>query len=123
MCTFAFHQNLPRAARLCAALTAVVLTCLPLSAINEQYDVFIDHLAYVLNKSNHTATVVPYDYNLNEDYVKGIRRLPDTLDVPSTIVDMGVEYSVVAIGKKAFMYYESGALNSLSLPTTVTRIG
>lgn len=121
MRTSNFNHNLT-AARWLTTLCAVVLTCLTMSsALYNPYDAWFNHLFYILDKTNHTAKVVPHDYDLDE-YRNGTLVLPDVLEVPSTITCDGEEYTVTAIDNYAFEYYLS-SLKSVTLPPTVTSIG
>ena len=91
------------------------------------YTCKVGGICYDLNGNNHTATVTYSGYPYNNDYtghygsgsLKGLN-----INIPSTITYNNVEYTVTAIGDKAFYDCESSILMaSVTLPSTVTSIG
>ena len=113
--------------RLLSAILAVALffTLLPVSALAEgggstgvshaaiRYlntdDKDIQGLTYILN-ADHTATVANYD-----------NHTPDgVIDIPDTVKKDNIDYTVTAIGNKAF---ESLNVSSVFIPATVRSIG
>ena len=67
-------------------------------------------LTYTLNAADHTATVASYD-NSTPDGV---------IDIPDTVTKDNIDYTVTAIGNKAF---ESLNVSSVFIPATVRSIG
>lgn len=114
--------------RLLSALLAVALffTLLPVSALAEgggstgvshvairtldTDNKDIQGLTYTLNNADHTATVASYDSSTQDGVI----------DIPDTVTKDNVDYTVTAIGNKAF---ESLNVSSVFIPATVRSIG
>lgn len=90
------------------------------------YTCKVNGICYNLNWDTHTATVTYSGYPYNNDYtghygggLKGAN-----IQIPSTITYNDAEYTVTAIGDKAFYDCESSVqMSSITLPSTVTCIG
>lgn len=81
----------------------------------------IGGIRYDLRNNNQTAVVIPIG-SYNE---AGFPASPNTysgqITIPEKVNYNGKDYTVTAIGNRAFYY--SANLNSISLPATVTKIG
>ena len=77
-------------------------------------DFTVDSLNYSVNNDGSTVTVT--------GHVEGYYAMIYDLRIPDTVSYLGKNYSVTAIGNKAF--YDCAVFNTnLSLPSTVTQIG
>lgn len=92
------------------------------------YTCKVDNICYNLNYNNQTATVTYSGYPHNNDYTGHYNDSESLKDrdivIPSTITYNNVEYTVTAIGDKAFYDSENSVLmSSITIPSTVTSIG
>lgn len=92
-------------------LTSALLLAIPMLA--SAYDALIDGIYYNLNTEVKTAEVT-YLFNDNGGY-------SGSYDIPKTIIYDGEEYSVTAIGDKAFQSCHN--VSSITIPNSVTTIG
>lgn len=92
-------------------LTSALLLAIPMLA--SAYDALIDGIYYNLNSEVKTAEVT-YLFNDNGGY-------SGSYDIPKTIIYDGEEYSVTAIGDKAFQSCRN--VSSITIPNSVTTIG
>lgn len=74
------------------------------------YDALVDGIYYNLDNTNKTAEVT----ESAQGYYAGAKT------IPSSITYQSENYTVTAIGRKAF--YQSSTLTSITLPATITRI-
>ncbi len=95
-------------------LLAMMLSALSLNTM--AYDFMVDGIAYNKNSDGKTVTVTYTEYNSSNNY-SGLT----TANIPATVTDSGITYSVTSIDNKAF-YYCSG-LTSVTIPNSVTSIG
>lgn len=94
------------------ALWMTIIAIVPAAAT--AYDFMAGNIAYNRNGDGSTVTVTYTKFGDNYPGVKSI-------DVPELVTDNGTSYRVTAIDNYAF--YESAALEKLTLPVSVTRIG
>ena len=92
-------------------LTSALLLAIPMLA--SAYDALIGGIYYNLNSEVKTAEVT-YLFNDNGGY-------SGSYDIPKTIIFDGEEYSVTAIGDKAFQSCRN--VSSITIPNSVTTIG
>ena len=91
------------------------------------YTCKVNLICYDLHFNDHTATVTYSGQPYNNDYTghyggSGLKGLD--IQIPTTISYNGEEYTVTAIGDKAFYDCESAILiASITIPSTVTSIG
>ena len=105
-------------------LSFVVLLC---ATQIWSYTCKVNGICYNLNWDAHTATVTYSGYPYNNDYVGrygGSSLKGANIQIPSTITYNDVEYTVTAIGERAFYDCESSVLmSSIIIPSSVTSIG
>ena len=81
----------------------------------------VDGIAYKIDKTNKTATVIE-DYYTDED--NNMQQLCDPYSgdivIPTSITVEGVQYTVTEIGKRAFCVR---TINSITLPSSLKKIG
>ena len=92
------------------------------------YNYKADGICYILNNNNQTAAVTYSGYPYNNDYTgryqSDLSLIDKEIVIPSTIIQNDVEYTVTAIGDKAFYDCESNVLmSSVTIPSTITSIG
>ena len=90
------------------------------------YEVKVDGICYNVNASNHTASVTYSGTPYNNDYTGayGTSIAGRDIIIPSSISYKNEDYSVTAIGDKAFYTYGSHVrMASITLPNTITSIG
>ena len=89
-------------------------TALPAGA----YDFMVDSIAYSINEDGETVTVVKNGQD-SEDVQYGPTYSGDVV-VPETVNNAGKDYTVVAIGRRAFIQCRN--LKSITLPCTLQQI-
>ncbi|MGM9720339.1 MAG: leucine-rich repeat protein [Prevotella sp.] len=81
----------------------------------------VDGIAYKIDKTNKTATVIE-DYYTDED--NNMQQLCDPYSgdivIPTSITVVGAQYTVTEIGKRAFCVR---TINSITLPSSLKKIG
>ena len=90
------------------------------------YNCKVDGICYDLDWTKQTATVTYSGYPYNNDYTGhyggGLKNA--NIIIPSTITYNDVDYTVTAIGDRAFCDCESSVLmSSITIPSTVISIG
>lgn len=95
-------------------LLAMMLSALSLNTM--AYDFMVDGLAYNKNSDGKTLTVTYTVYNSSNNY-SGLT----TANIPASVSNGGITYSVTAIGDYAF--YNCTGLTSVTIGNSVTSIG
>jgi hypothetical protein len=91
-------------------LLSIILSLLPMLANAYSYKTMINGVYYQLVTNTKTAEVIS-----SKDVYTG------NVNIPSTVTDSGVTYSVTRIGSSAFK--GCSGLTSVTIPNTVTSIG
>ncbi|MBR5086729.1 MAG: leucine-rich repeat protein [Muribaculaceae bacterium] len=102
------------------SLLALIAAMIPsaASAYTYNFDFMVDGLCYNINSDGTSVTVT---YQGTGQYGYGYANLSGILDIPSTVANNGVSYTVTSIGEYAFS--NCTGLTSVDIPNTVADIG
>lgn len=98
-------------------LSAVLSTTLSLTIYAN--GIAIDGIYYLLDNTNHTATVT-YPNETTPSWTGEVSSYTGVINIPSAVSHGGENYVVTGIGNNAFI---GSRLTSITLPNTITHIG